>query len=98
MNYYDRQNELKQLAFIDEADAYEVDEVGIYTDGNIFYILSASGCSCWDGDYDEEIFNDFESLKNFLLGNGEMNRYNPSINGAKSLIEEAERNLGYSVN
>jgi hypothetical protein len=94
MNYYDRQNELRQLAFRDEADSYEVDETGIYTDGNIFYILSASGCSCWESDeYDEVSFNDFESVKNFLLGDGEMERYNPSLYGAKALVEEAERNL-----
>lgn len=92
MEYDDRRASLRELAFVDEADSYEVDEVGIYTDGGKFYILSASGCSCWDGDYDEEIFDDFESLKTFLL-NEDMQRYNPSLNGAKALIAEAESNL-----
>lgn len=96
MNYNERRNELRELAFVNEADDYEVDEVGIYTDGNIFYILSASGCSCWggeEGEWDEASFDDFEGVKAFLLKE-DLPRYNPSINGAKALIEEAERNLG----
>src|SRR5688572_1154365 len=95
MNYYERRDSLKELAFIDEADSYEVDEVGIYTDGNVFYILSASGCSCFcgdEGEWDEEVFDSFEEVRQFLL-NEDLPRYNPTLNGAKALIEEAEGNL-----
>lgn len=93
MEYYSKRESLRELAFLDEADSYEVDETGIYTDEVKFYLLTASGCSCWDGDYDEAVFDDFESLKNFLLSE-DLPRYNPSLNGAKELIAEAERNLG----
>lgn len=92
MDYYKRVEELKELAFLDSSADYEVDYVGIYTDGKLFYYISASGCSCWDGDYDEESFEDFESLRRFVLGE-DLPRYNPSLNGARALIEEAERNL-----
>lgn len=39
----------------DIADSYEVDEewIGISPQGNIVWAY-ASGCSCWDGDYDED--------------------------------------------
>lgn len=36
----------------DTADSYEVDESQLYFDGKKYYWLQASGCSCWDGDYD----------------------------------------------
>ena len=93
MEYYKRREELKELAFLDEADSYEVDESGIYTDGVKFYLLTASGCSCWDGDYDEAVFEDFDSLKTFLI-NEDLPRYNPSLRGGQELIAEAIRNLG----
>lgn len=43
------------VAKSDLADSYEVDEewIGISPQGNIVWAY-ASGCSCWDGDYDEE--------------------------------------------
>lgn len=95
MNYYNRKEELTQLAFIDEADSWEVDETGIYTNGEKFYVLTASGCSCFSGDegeWDEKEFDSFEELRHFLLTE-DLPRYNPSINGAKALIEEAEKLL-----
>lgn len=94
-DYDDRKSELKTLAFIDEADSYEVDENGIYTDGEKFYLLSASGCSCWDGEFDEVEYNSFEELKQALLGDeGDGYRYCPSLEGARQLIKEAEEALG----
>jgi hypothetical protein len=97
MKYEERLEELQELAFLDSSADYEVDYCGIYSDGSLFYYITASGCSCWSGDegeWDEESFNDFESLRRFVLDE-DMERYNPSLNGAKALIEEAERKLGY---
>lgn len=94
MNYDRRVGQLKELAFRDDSEDCEVDYSGIYTDGSLFYYITASGCSCWDGDYDEEVFNDWVSLRRYVLGE-DMPRYNPTMSGAKALIEEAERNLGY---
>lgn len=91
MDYRQRQNELIELAFIDDSDSYDIDENGIYTDGVKYYWLSASGCSCWDGDYDEEVFDSFEDLKSHLLNSD--SRYRPTILGAQALIEQAEKYL-----
>jgi len=49
-NFSSRQDELIELAFIDESADYEVDMNGIYFDSKApeterFVILSASGCS-----------------------------------------------------
>lgn len=95
MNYYERRDSLTELAFINEADDWEVDEAGIYTNGEKFYVLTASGCSCFcgdEGEWDEVVLDTFEEVRHFLL-NEDLPRYNPSLNGAKALIEEAERNL-----
>lgn len=91
--YDDRRAELRELAFVDEADSYEVDEAGIYLDANgKFILLTASGCSCWDGDdYGEEIFDSLNDLEKSLINDDRM--YNPSLSGAKQLIEEARANL-----
>ena len=49
----------------DTAGSYEVDEewIGIRLDGSIAWAY-ASGCSCWDGDFDEERF---ASMKEVVL-------------------------------
>lgn len=94
MNYNTRINELQCLADIDESMDYEVDYSGIYTDGAKFYFIATSGCSCWDGDdYDESVYNSFEDLKKELIAD-DVSRFNPSLSGARYLIETAERILG----
>lgn len=49
----------------DTAGSYEVDEewIGITPQGKIAWAY-ASGCSCWDGDFDE---GRFESMKEVVL-------------------------------
>lgn len=95
MDYYDRQKELKELVSIDEADVYEVDGVGIYLDekSGKFVLLSASGCSCWDGEFDEAEFDSLDELASSLIDGDEDGsdryRYNPSLKGARQLIEKA---------
>lgn len=93
MNYQEKRDSLKQLAFIDEADDYEVDEAGIYLNEQTgqFHLLTASGCSCWDGEFDEEIFDSLDQLESSLINNDRS--YNPSLNGANRLINEAKESL-----
>jgi hypothetical protein len=92
MDYNRRVGELTCLAFIDESEPYEVDMNGIYTDGDKFYIISASGCSCWDGEYEESAYDSFEELKD-ALNTDDVSSYNPSLKGIEILIKEAESNL-----
>lgn len=59
MGWYTRVDELECLAFLDEAEPYTVDQCGVYLDtkSGKFYVLTASGCSCWSGEYDEEEYD-----------------------------------------
>lgn len=49
------------IATSDKADSYEVDEewIGMKGDGSLVWAY-ASGCSCWDGDYDTDIIKDIK--------------------------------------
>lgn len=93
--YYDfdnRRNELRELAFIDESADWEVDQTSICVDEEgTFYLLTASGCSCWSGEYEEERFDSFEALEAALLN--EDRTYNPSLTGAQQLLKEARNRL-----
>ncbi len=92
MDYYERVDELECLAFLDESADYEVDMTGIYTDKVKFFVISASGCSCWDGDYHEEVYETFKDLKDsFKLD--EVNPYQPSLSGVETLVKEAEMKI-----
>lgn len=92
--YSIRIGELNCLAEIDESRDYEVDMSGIYTNGEKFYFISTSGCSCWDGDvYSETAFDSFADLKRSLVTE-DVSDYNPSLTGVRSLIEQAESALG----
>ena len=52
------------LAKSDIAGSYEVDEewVGIKGDGSLVWAY-ASGCSCWDGNYDAEVVKSIKVMK-----------------------------------
>lgn len=71
------------VAQSDIAGSYEVDEewVGISPQGNIVWAY-ASGCSCWDGDYDEE---HVKTLKEVTL-----NHQIPPEEWEKAIIRFAE--------
>ena len=51
----------------DTADAYEVDEewIGVTARGNVAWAY-ASGCSCWDGDYDAHD-KSLDTIKSFVF-------------------------------
>ncbi len=83
-----------ELSSVDESECYEVDIAEIWyrsVDGR-FLLRTASGCSCWDGEYDREEFPTFEELKRHLLGDND-SRYNPSLSGAIQILDEAEAKI-----
>jgi hypothetical protein len=90
-----RQKELVELAWLDESEPYEVDHTGIYLDPNSgkFVLLTASGCSCWDGEYNEEEYDTLEDLEKSLNLDEDKRRWNPSLQGAKDLMKEARATL-----
>lgn len=90
LNYDRKREDLIELGILDESADYEVDITEIHYDPikREFVLLTASGCSCWDGDYSEERFSTPKELLKSLLK--EDRKYNPSFKGAKYLIAEAK--------
>lgn len=87
---YDRERkDLVELATLDESADYEVDITEVFYDPATkeFVLLTASGCSCWSGEYDEERFKSLDAVEASLLK--EERQYNPSFVGAQGLIKEA---------
>lgn len=91
VNWYERSNALIELASIDEADTYEVDQASIFYDPKIhkFILLVASGCSCWDGEAYEEQHDSLESLGESLHKIADERPYSPTLEGADALLQVA---------
>lgn len=92
MGFHDPETEgLELLATCDESEDYNIDETQILWDKKTreYVVRSASGCSCWEGEFDETRFRSMKKVAVHLLGPGQA-RYNPSLLGAKKLIEEAK--------
>lgn len=47
---------------VDESESYEVDITEIWDDGEKWHLLTATGCSCWAGEYDEEEYDSLDEL------------------------------------
>lgn len=78
------------LSSVDESADYEVDEAHIFYDPEkrMFLLRTASGCSCWDGEYIEEWFASLMDLRASLVRDDRT--YNPSLTGAMELLDGAE--------
>lgn len=89
MDYHRRLEQLEVLSELDESMDYEVDysAIGFDKENRQFVLVTASGCSCWDGDYEEEYFNSLYELEVALSNDNRS--YNPSILGGQQLISEA---------
>lgn len=86
------ENGLTLLASIDEsASYYEVDENAIFRKPDGKYLLrQASGCSCWDGDWNEHEFDSLDEVEEYLTSSHASN-YSPSLKGAEQLMAEARK-------
>lgn len=72
----------------------DVDITELFTDlEGKFHLLTASGCSCWAGEYEER---EFLSLDDFVahMKSEETDRYiyNPSPEAIKELLEQVKQN------
>jgi hypothetical protein len=83
------------LGTIDEAAPYEVDQTSVYKNGNGFVLATASGCSCWDGDWEVQKFRSLDRLFEAIGATGDRTgyHYNPSLEGAKTLREQVLASL-----
>ena len=69
VDYYDRIKQLVTLALQDNSAEYETDITGIFYNPSSgeFSVISASGCSCWDGMGIEYVFQSISDVKRFLF-------------------------------
>lgn len=83
------ESEVTQLAFLDESYPYEVDQclIGLDKSTGKFVLMTATGCSCWDGDATVEYFDSIDEIESSLINKDRT--YNPSLLGAERLIREA---------
>jgi hypothetical protein len=90
LNYGRERKELIELATIDESADWAVDYAEIFYDPDKkeLVLLTASGCSCWEGEYQEERAKTWKALKEALL-KGDTD-YNPTIKGAEIVFKEAK--------
>lgn len=104
-DYDDRRKELVELSSFDESESYEVDMGAVCfspEDGTI-RLLTASGCSCWSGEFTEETFSCLTSLEESLnegthrKSSGEVARYSPTLAGAKVLVAEARAQVAHRL-
>ena len=95
-SYYDRIKSVIELAAEYEGDVCYIDYNGIYFDPktNLFCWISASGCSCWDGEYGESTYKTLEELCQDMLSGSPSEdlgvNYEPSLNQARDLVQEAK--------
>lgn len=73
------------LASIDESEPYEVDITEVWQTPTGYAIVTASGCSCWEGDYDVDERPTLDDVIAALTGE-DQRRWNPSVRGAQELI------------
>ena len=79
----------KLLSLVDESEPYEVDQTAIYlTPQGKFAYASASGCSCWGGDWTVSDFDSLDEIEETFLKE-DIHMYNPSMKGFRSLMAEA---------
>lgn len=84
------------LATCDESACYEIDENSLYYDPASKRILwrSASGCSCWDGEYGEAWYDSLDAVEKELQeGHAKDKYYHPSLSGTEQLMKEAREAL-----
>lgn len=81
--------EWELLAELDQSEPYEVDITAIYRGAGKIILATASGCSCWDGEYDIEYFDTIDELAASVAVTGDDRRYNPSPKAAAELVAEA---------
>ena len=83
------------LYSLDESPPYEVDISEVYYDklNKEFVLVTASGYSCWMGDYETETYKKLKDIETELFKRDDKGYvYNPSLLGAKELVSEASKN------
>ena len=77
----------EKIAYMDESEGYDVDQTAIYKTPTGFALATASGCSCWNGDWEAEEFENLDLLYQSMRLDDRA--YNPSWMAAEGLILSA---------
>lgn len=82
---------ITEVASIDESEPYEVDQTKILyaEDTDTFWLATASGCSCWEGEWQAERFDNLDQLIQSLRQ--DYRQYNPSYNGVDDLTSQVNQ-------
>lgn len=75
------------IAFIDESADYEIDQTAILREDGGFLLATASGCSCWSGEWHVERYNTLDDL--FASLQATDRRYGPTLMGIIDLMVQA---------
>lgn len=78
------------IADLDESEAYEVDITEIYRTPAGYALVTASGCSCWGGEYDADEFDTLDALAAAVTSKeSDERKYNPSYRALTDLLGRA---------
>jgi len=93
--YSQYREELVVLSELDESEAYEVDYtlIGYDKKKGKFVLVTASGCSCWDGDCQVEYFDTLAEMHKSLGVHGPDRDFQPSLMGVERAMKEALQNM-----
>lgn len=81
------------IAEQDDSEGYDVDRTAIFTTPEGFVLATASGCSCWGGEWWIENFDTLDDIEVDLIRNNDR-RYKPSLVGSVSVVDEAREFIG----
>lgn len=82
----------KLIAGSYEGGPYEIDDIEIYQTPDGYFLRTASGCSCWDGEYDEYTFPNLEQVAVWMFGVD--SQWHPSYKRSLELLKEVFQNNG----
>jgi len=77
------------IAALDESRDYEIDVTEVFRTPTGFAIVTASGCSCWSGEYDVTYYATMQEVVDALRF-GDQPSFNPSVKGAAELISQLQ--------
>lgn len=78
------------VAVVDDSQEYEVDITELYKNGDQWVLLTASGCSCWSGEYETRTFGSLDELVTAIKSkDSDAYLFNPSADGLTRLIAQA---------
>lgn len=80
------------IAEVDESQDYEIDQTRVYQTPDGYAVAVASGCSCWDGDWEADEFKTLDEA--FASLQYDDRAFNPTMRGIDDLREQVLHWMG----